>query len=214
MPIVSSNRLGYLRATRGPPDTTTTVGVTQEKPKRKRATTEARKAVKGKKRVAKKAREDAPNNQPELQDTPSDQFKQQYDKGPEHYWVLEREEPGEAVLEKALHHSRKAKAYLAIMNDDTHLSVIHSLIQLEQELRPLRPVLGKIAGFVGDNRPSSCTPSNVVVFDDKSTLFTGNSYPMVRFAEVTEHYRQQNEYLPVASKMTGASHSTKGQRMV
>jgi hypothetical protein len=106
------------------------------------------------------------------------------------------------VLRKALRPYRRAEAYLAVLNDDDHVSVIHSLTRLTQELRPTRPVLGKIAGFVGDTRPGSRTPS-LVVLDDETALFDKARYPLVQFSEVTAYYMQQREeYFPVAAAMT------------
>ncbi len=50
-----------------------------------------------------------------------------------------------------------------VLNDDNHVSVMHSLTRLNTKLRTSNPVLGKITDFVGDTWPEDTTP-NVVFF--------------------------------------------------
>ena len=88
-----------------------------------------------------------------------------------------------------------------MLNNDNHVSVIHSLCRLKTELRPKNPVKGKIAAFVGEVRPGGNTP-NLVVFDEESEIFASDLYPKVRFSLVTQYHARGKQYLPRAYDMS------------
>ena len=77
------------------------------------------------------------------------------------------------VLQEALRTQQGKEAYLAILNNNNQVSVIHSLCRLKEELRPSNPVKGKIAAFVGEVRPGAATP-NVVVFAKEAEIITSD----------------------------------------
>ena len=55
---------------------------------------------------------------------------------------------------------------------------------------------------MGKVQPGLSTP-NLVVFDEESALFASNHYPQVRFAEVTQYYKERQDCLPEAAEMRG-----------
>ena len=161
----------------------TTVVVVPEVPdkkKRKRVATAARVAVKAKKRD---------------QRTAAARFEKYEEEKPRKYWdISDRARPRD-LLEEALQPKRQKEAYITVLNEDNHVSVLHSLVRLEVELRPSGPVKGKIAAFVGEVRPGSATP-NLVVFEEESEIFASAVFPMVNVWSVVEHYQKEKEYFP------------------
>ena len=88
-----------------------------------------------------------------------------------------------------------------MLNNDSHVSVIHSLCRLTPELRPSNPVKGKIVAFVGKVRPGASTP-NMVVFAEEAEIFASDLYPKVRFGSVTRYHAGAQQYLPKAAEMS------------
>ena len=176
---------------------TTALVVTPKK--RKRKATAAREKVKeGNRHRKEQVKVGSQGTIPKLPDyeTAMDRFKRYAGDNPTHLWVIDEQEEGEDVLAAALDPRMSETAYLVVLNDDNHFSVVHSLVHLETELRSSNPVEGKIAGFVGNTRPGDTTP-NVVVFDDEEALFSQHSYPIVSWTETMEHYAQpEYDYLP------------------
>ena len=91
------------------------------------------------------------------------------------------------MLYGALHLQRQVEAYLTVLNKDSHVLVVHSLVQLESELRPSNPVKGKVAAFVGEVRPGSATP-NLVVFEGEAELFAQSVFPRLKFQSVVDYH--------------------------
>ena len=182
-------------------------GTTPEKGKRKRTVTAARLAAKTAKRnpVPADVHEEGhnakePDQHPKV-GAAAERFGTYHKKGTGWYWDIPEEAEDEEVLEEALRPHRGKQAYLAMLNNDNHVSVIHSLCRLKTELRPKNPVKGKIAAFVGEVRPGGNTP-NLVVFDEESEIFASNLYPKVRFSLVTQYHAEGQKYLPKADNMS------------
>ena len=92
------------------------------------------------------------------------------------------------------------EAYLTVLNKDSHVSVVHSLVRLESELWPSNPVKGKVAAFVGEVRPGSATP-NLVVFEGEAEMFSPAVFPRVKFESVVDYHEVQEKFLPVVAVM-------------
>ena len=145
--------------------------------------------------------EEDPDQQPKL-GAAAERFGMYHKKGKGGYWDIPEEAEDTEVLEEALRPQKGKQAYLAVLNNDTHVSVIHSLCRLEIELSPKNPVKGKIAAFAGEVRPGGNTP-NMVVFDEESEIFASDLYPKVRFGLVAQyHAKGGQQYLPKADNMS------------
>jgi N-acetylglucosamine-6-phosphate deacetylase len=121
----------------------------------------------------------------------AERFGMYHKKGTGRYWDIPEEAKDKEVLEEALRPPGGKQAYLAMLNKDTHVSVIHSLCRLKTELRPKNPVKGKVAAFVNEVRPGGNTP-NLVVFDKEAKIFASDLYPKVRFGKVAQYRAQQD----------------------
>ena len=154
----------------------TTVVVVPEVPdkkKRKRVATAARVAVKAKKRD---------------QRTAAARFEKYEEEKPRKYWAISDRARPKDLLEEALQPKRQEEAYITVLNEDNHVSVLHSLVRLEVELRPSSPVKGKIAAFVGEVQPGLATP-NMVVFEEESKIFAPAVFPVIRLESVVDYYK-------------------------
>jgi hypothetical protein len=161
-------------------------GMTPEKKKRKRTVTPACLAAKTAKQnqwdspVPAESRVAGPNakepdQHPKL-GAAAECFGMYHKKGTGRYWDIPEEDEDKEVLEEALCPPGGKQAYLAMLNEDNHVSVIHSFCRLKTELRPKNPVKGKIAAFVNEVRPGGNTP-NLVVFDEESEIFPPTCTP-------------------------------------
>ena len=110
--------------------------VVPEKKKRKRVVTAAHTAVKARKQAQSKA------------PTATARFEKYEEEQPGNYWRIPNKARQKDVLEGALQPQRQEEAYLTVLNEDSHVLVVHSLVRLESELRPSNPVKGKVAAFV------------------------------------------------------------------
>jgi len=189
-------------------------GTTPDKAKRKRTVTAARTAVKEKKRAHNPVdthessriagMDKGPDQRKEAHPKPgaaAKRFEAYHKKGAGGYWDIPDETEDMEVLEEALRPQQGKQAYLAMLNNDNHVSVIHSLCRLTTELRPSNPVKGKIAAFVGEVRPGASTP-NMVVFAEESKIFASDLYPKVRFGSVTQYHAGAQQYLPKAAEVS------------
>jgi hypothetical protein len=156
-----------------------------DKKKRKRVATAARIAVKAKKRD---------------QGTVAARFEMYEKKKPRNYWEISDEARPNDVLKESLQPQRQEEAYITVLNEDNHVSVLHSLVRLGSELRPSNPVKGKVAAFVGEVRPGAATP-NLVVFEEESEVFASAVFPMINVGSVVEYYKEPKKYLPGVAKM-------------
>jgi hypothetical protein len=163
----------------------TIVVVVPKKKKRKRVAMVARVAVKVKKHAQPKALEPS---------TATARFKRYEEEQPGNYWRIPNKARQKEVLKVALQPQQQEEAYLTVLNKDNHVSVVHSLVRLESELRPSYPVKGKVAAFVGEVRLGSATP-NLVVFEGEAEMFSPAVFPRVKFASVVDYHEVQEEFL-------------------
>jgi hypothetical protein len=169
LPPISINRKGLLSR----PKTSSMVAVslpvpppavlTPKKSKQKRAATAGRKNVKDQKKKAKlkmatqakaalqitEREADASLTLSQKYKTAMDCFERYGHNDPEHLWIINEQEVGEEVLAEALNPQQIEEAYIFVLNDDNHFLVLHTLTQLNIELRLSNPIERKIAGFVG-----------------------------------------------------------------
>jgi hypothetical protein len=163
----------------------TAVVVVPEKKKRKRVATVAHVAVKVKKRAQPKAPEPS---------TATARFERYQEEQPGNYWRIPNEARQKDVLKVALQPQQQEEAYLTVLNKDNHVSVVHSLVRLESELRPSYPVKGKVAAFVGEVRLGLATP-NLVVFEGEAEMFSLAVFPRVKFASVVDYHEVQEKVI-------------------
>jgi hypothetical protein len=83
---------------------------------------------------------------------------QQHGKIYKGYWATDQRTGNYEMLQQALQPSHQTEAYLTVLNNDIHVSVVHSIIRAETELRPSNPILGQIVEFIGFTRLGGDTP--------------------------------------------------------
>ena len=91
--------------------------------------------------------------------------------------------------------------------------VVHSLEQLELELRPSNPVKGKVAAFLGEVRPGSAT-LNLVVFEGEAEMFSPSVFPRVKFKAVVDYHKVQEKFLPGVAAMMDEDPSNNGDTKI
>jgi hypothetical protein len=99
------------------------------------------------------------------------------------------------VLKDALLPRSQEEAYLAVLNTDRHMLVVHSLVRLETKLWPSNPIKGKIAAFKGEVQSGGSTP-NLVVFDKDSEIFVLALFPVINLGAVVEYHAGHSKNLP------------------
>jgi hypothetical protein len=119
-----------------------------------------------------------------------DRFKRYGHDNPVYRWIIDEQEAEEKVLTEALNTQQIEEAYIVVLNDNNHFSVVHTLTQLDTSLRLSNTVMGKIAGFVR-NTQTGDTTLNLVVYGKEDTMFSQHSYPRIKWKEIMKHYSQQ-----------------------
>ena len=121
-------------------------------------------------------------------------FKRYKEEQPGNYCCIANEARQKDVLKVALQPQQEEEAYLTVLNEDNHVSVVHSLVRIESELWPPYPVKGKVAAFVGEVRLGSATP-NLVVFEGEAEMFSPAVFPRIKFASVVDYHKVQEKFL-------------------
>ncbi len=93
----------------------------------------------------------------------------------------------EEIRESTSHQATGATLYLAVLNNDQHVSILRFITRLQTELRPSKAVKGKLVAFVGENQDGDTTPS-LWVLDDEEAATETVLFPMVDRGLVTEYY--------------------------